>query len=130
MMVVDASVALEVLLQTAAGSRIAERVLDPKETLHAPHLLDLEVAQTLRRYVHRGDLTTGRSEQALADLLDLPIERHPHYLFLDRIWQLRNNVTVYDAAYIALAEALDAPVVTRDAAFAAFRGHRVKVELV
>jgi predicted nucleic acid-binding protein len=112
--VVDASAAIELLLNTAAGIRISARLLSSGETLHAPHLIDLEVAQVLRRYARSGELDAGRGAQALDDLADLAINRYPHDVFLPRIWELRHNVTAYDAAYIALAEALDAPLVTRD----------------
>lgn len=86
------------------------------ETLHAPHLLDVEVAQVLRRYVRSKDILPERGAEALADLASLPINRYPHFVLLPRIWQLRHNLTAYDAAYVALAEALDATLVTRDRA--------------
>ena len=127
MIVVDASAILELLLNTREASRVAERLFVAGETLHAPHLLDLEVAQVLRRYAAAGALTDERGDQALEDLGDLPLERYPHNLFLDRIWELRHNLTAYDAAYVALAEALAAPLVTRDAALARVR-HRARVE--
>ena len=129
-MVTDASVVLELLLGTTAALEIQRRLLDSRESLHAPHLLDLEVAQVLRRYVMIGDLTPQRATQALADLADLPILRYPHDLFLPRIWALRHNFTAYDAAYLALAESLPAPLITCDARLAATRGHRAAVELV
>jgi predicted nucleic acid-binding protein len=128
--VVDASAILEVLLNTPDGDRVAERLFAPGETLHAPHLLDVEVAQVLRRYALAGELDTARGLQALEDLADLPLTRYPHDLFLPRIWELRRNLTAYDAAYVALAEALAAPLVTRDAAMAARRVHRARVELL
>lgn len=99
------------------------------ETLHAPHLLDLEVAQVLQRYAAAGALTQDRGSQALEDFADLPLDRYPHHRFLDRIWELRHNLTAYDAAYVALAEALAAPLVTRDAALAKVR-HRARVEVI
>lgn len=71
-----------------------------------------------------------RAQQALSDLADLPISRYPHDLFLFRIWQLRQNLTAYDAAYVALAEALSAPLLTRDARLASAPGHRARVELL
>ncbi len=98
--------------------------------MSAPHLIDLEVAQVLRRYTLSGDLGPDRAAEALQDFLDLPIERYPHDLFLTRIWQMRHNVTAYDAAYIALAEALDAVLLTTDARLAAAGGHEAKVEVV
>ncbi|HTV82204.1 MAG TPA: type II toxin-antitoxin system VapC family toxin [Acidobacteriaceae bacterium] len=116
MIVVDASLIIEVLLQSKAAPSTEQRIFSPRETLCAPHLLDLEVAQVLRRHVSTGALAPERALQAVRDLADLPLDRYPHYLLLPRIWQLRDNLTSYDAAYQALAEALDAPLVTRDRA--------------
>ena len=130
MIVVDASALLEVLLNTPAAARVADRLFGSDETLHAPHLIDLEVAQVLRRYAARGALTADRGAQALQDLTDFPLVRYPHDLLLSRIWALRHNLTAYDAAYLALAEALEAPLVTRDAALAAAQGHTAAVELL
>lgn len=130
MIVVDASVVIEVLLNTPAGIQIAERFFDPAETLHAPHLLDVEVAQVLRRYARTGELGAARGLQALEDLVDFPLIRYPHDLFLLRIWELRHNITAYDAAYIALAEALGALLLTRDAALASAHGNRARIELI
>lgn len=129
MIVVDASVVLEVLLRTPAAAALEERVLGSGETLHVPHLLDLEVAQVLRRYLAGGALEAERGAEALTDLADLPLERYPHAPFLGRIWQLRANLTAYDAAYVALAEALDATLLTRDAGLASAPGHAARVEL-
>lgn len=130
MIVVDASAILEVLLGTPAGLRVMERLFAPAETLHAPHLLDLEVVQVLRRYTFAGELSPTRGLEALEDLAELPITRYPHDLLVPRIWELRGNLTAYDAAYVALAEALTAPLVTRDAALASPRLHQAKVELL
>ncbi len=129
MIVVDASVVLEVLLQTPAASRVSRRIFASGETLHAPHLLDVEIAQVLRRYARSGVISSDRGAEALMDLADLPLSRYPHFVLLPRIWQLRHNVTAYDAAYLALAEALDAPLLTRDRALAS-AGGRVRVELL
>lgn len=129
MIVVDASAILELLLNTHQAARVAERLFVAGETLHAPHLLDLEVAQVLRRYAAAGALTEERGDEALEDLGDLPLERYPHTLLLPRIWELRHALTAYDAAYVALAEALAAPLVTRDAALARAR-HRARVEVL
>jgi len=128
--VVDASAVLEVLLRTPVGPRVAERLFGDDETLHAPHLLDLEVAQVLRRYSLAGQLDSARGLQALEDLAAFPLNRYPHDLFLARIWELRHNLTAYDAAYVALAEALAAPLLTRDAALASAAGHLAQIELI
>lgn len=130
MIVVDASALLEVLLRTPNAARIEARILAPEETLHAPHLLDLEVAQVLRRYCANGEIASERGRNALQDLADLPIERYPHVLFLPRIWALRQDVTAYDAAYLALAEALSAPLVTCDRRLARASRHRAVVETI
>ncbi len=114
MIVLDASAVLELLLATEKGRAVAERIADPQETLHAPDLIDLEVAQVLRRYVARRQLDEQRSREALDDLRDLDLNRYPHDVLLDRIWELRLNTSVYDAAYLALAEALAAPLLTSD----------------
>lgn len=130
MIVVDASVVIEVLLQTEDGIAIMAGLLSRRETLHAPHLLDIEVAQVLRRYVLRGELTAGRAQQALDMMSEFPIRRYPHVPLLGRIWELRPNLTAYDAAYVALAEGLDATLVTRDRMLAAVPVLRGAVELV
>jgi predicted nucleic acid-binding protein len=127
--VIDASALLEVLLRTPAAGPVERRLFAPGETLHAPHLLDVEVAQVIRRYAARGEIDGARGGAALADLADFPLRRYPHDFLLTRIWDLRNNLTAYDAAYVALAEALDAPLVTRDARLAAAAGHGARVEL-
>lgn len=130
MIVIDASALLEVLLNTSAGSVVARRLFTENETLHAPHLLDVEIAQVLRRYAMTGELTPTRGLQTLEDLADWPLTRYPHDLLLPRMWELRHNVTAYDAAYIALAEALAAPLLTRDARLASAAGHHAQIELV
>jgi len=126
---VDASALLEVLLRTERGARIETRLLSRDESLHVPHLVDVEVAQVLRRYAAAGKLTAERGLEALSDLADFPLQRHPHDWLLSRIWDLRQNVTAYDAAYIALAEALPAPLVTCDARLASAPGHSARVEV-
>ena len=130
MIVVDASAIMEVLLNTPAAARIAKRLFTPRQTLYAPHLLDLEVAHVLRRYWLMGDLSPDKGLEALHDLADFPLTRYPHDLFLPRIWELRENFTAYDAAYLALAESLHAPLVTRDKALASSSGHTAIVELI
>jgi predicted nucleic acid-binding protein len=129
LIVVDASALIEVLLGTPAAQPLGERLFAEGETLHAPHLIDVEVAQVLRRYALAGALDGERGSQALQDLDDFPMARYPHAPLLSRIWELRHNVTAYDAAYLALAEALDAPLLTRDARLASAAGHRARIEL-
>jgi predicted nucleic acid-binding protein len=121
---------LELLLNTPAAPHIAERVFTERETLHAPHLIDVEVAQVLRRYAASGHIDATRGLQALRDLSEFPLVRYAHDLFLGRIWDLRHSVTAYDAVYIALAEALPAPLLTRDRKLASATGHRAKVEVL
>jgi predicted nucleic acid-binding protein len=128
--VVDSSVVLEVLLRSRVASQIEERVLLSGETLHAPHILDLEVAQVLRRYAVSTSMKPERGLEALADLADLPITRYPHNIFLPRLWELRHNLTAYDAAYVALAEALPALLLTRDARLASTSGHEAAIGLI
>ncbi len=130
MIVIDASALLELLLGTQRAERIARRALAPAECLHAPHLLDIEVAQALRKLVQLEDLTAQRAEQALGDYASLAIDKHPHHDLLARIWQLRDSLTAYDAAYVALAEALDAPLLTCDARLGRAHGHGASLEVV
>ena len=113
-----------------AGLRVEERLFQPEETLHAPHLLDVEVAQVLRRYALAGDVETERCGAALEDLAALPLSRYPHDFLMSRVWDLRANMSAYDAVYVALAEALDAPLLTRDRRLAKAPGHRAHVELI
>ena len=91
MIVLDASAAVDWLLQTSTGQRIDKRIYSPKESLHASHLLDLEVAQVLMRLVLGGMLSARRADEAIQDLVDLRIARYPHSVLLPRIWQLRHN---------------------------------------
>lgn len=129
MIVVDASALLELLLGTARAAQLGARALSPDQRLHAPHLLDVEIAQALRRLVRLEDIDAERAEHALEDLENLVIERHPHQELLARVWQLRESMTAYDGAYVALAEALDAPLLTCDAKLARSHGHGAKIEL-
>lgn len=129
-MVLDASGALELLLNTTAGKRLAARLTDETETVHVPHLIDLEIAQVLRRYVLRGSLDERTGAMALRRWRQFDVERYPHEPFLDRVWRLRANVTAYDAVYLALAEALSMVLVTGDRRLAAAPGLRVTVEQV
>jgi len=127
--VLDASAAIDWLLQTSAGQQIENRIYSRRESLHAPHLLDLEVAQVLRRLVREASLSAQRADQALQDLLSLRVTRYPHFVFLPNVWRLRHNLSAYDAAYVALAEKLRAALITRDARLASASIRGVTVEL-
>lgn len=129
MIVLDASAAIDWLLQSASGRKVEERIYSHGESLHAPHLLDVEFTQVLRRLVRERTVEVSRAEQAIVDLVNLPITRYPHFVFLPRLWQLRHNLTAYDAVYIALAERLNATLVTRDARLSTATGHQARIEV-
>jgi len=129
LIVLDASAVVEVLLQTTAGVPMTARLLAPTESLHAPHLLDVEVVQILRRFVRRGELGPERARQALEDLASLPLERYSHQILIARIWNLRENLTAYDAVYVALAELLGATLLTRDSRILRAPGHAARIEV-
>jgi predicted nucleic acid-binding protein len=130
MIVLDASALVELLLGTESGRSIASRIADPEVALHVPHVADLEVAQTLRRFVRDGDLDAEASSSALENLQALDVQRHAHEPLLGRIWALRENLTAYDAAYVALAEVLDATLLTCDARLSRAPGVVVRAELI
>ena len=129
MIVLDASAAVELLGDTQAGKRIAAR-LSTERILHAPHLLDLEVVSAFRRQFALGGVEAERVAGALMLHRKLRILRHPHYPYLDRIWDLWHNFSAYNACYLALAEALGATMLTRDKALASARLHRGNVEVI
>ena len=130
MTVLDASGAIELLLNTASGRRLAARLADESEIVHVPHLIDVEIAQVLRRYVLRGTLGAAAGATALRRWREFDVERYPHEPLLDRVWQLRANVSAHDAVYVALAEALSTVLVTGDRRLAAAPGLAVAVEPV
>lgn len=130
MIVLDASVLVELLLNTADGRRLVTRITPPELTLHAPHLVDLEVAQVLRRYVQQGSLSRERGRLAVEHLSQLPMTRYGHRELMPRIWALRHNLTAYDAAYVVLAEALGATLITGDRRLARSAGHRADIEML
>jgi predicted nucleic acid-binding protein len=129
MIVLDASAVVDWLLQTPAGKRIEQRIYARKDTLHTVYLLDVEFAQVLRRLVREGTLARKRAEEAIEDLIAVRVTRYAPVLLLDRIWQLRQNLSAYDAAYVALAEGLKAPLITRDQRIAAAPGHAATIEV-
>jgi predicted nucleic acid-binding protein len=128
--VADASVIVEMLLRTDAGLAAEARLLRRGESIHAPALIDVEVAQVLRRYVARGEMPATGARAAIHVLAVFPMERYVHDPLLPRMWELRENLTAYDAAYVALAEALRAPLFTADRRLAKAPGIRAAVEVL
>ncbi len=129
-MVLDASGAIELLLNTVPGSRLAERLADDREAVCVPHLIDIEIVQVLRRYVLRGELSPERATLALSHWRDLDLERYPHEPFLAQVWELRDNVSAYDAVYVALAQTLSTVLVTGDRRLARTPGLEARIELI
>ena len=129
-MVLDASGAIELLLNTARGRKVGARLADDTEVVHAPHLIDIEIAHVLRRYVLDGTFDERHAAGTLRHWRQLDVERYPHEPFLDRVWSLRDNVTAHDAVYVALAEALGEPLVTADRKLAGSSGLSIHLELV
>jgi predicted nucleic acid-binding protein len=130
LIVLDASAAVAIFLNIGPeAERIRQRIMQPDETLHVPHLFDVEVLHALRRYSLSGDLSDSRGRLALSRLSSTRLTRYPHASFVRRIWELRHDLTAYDAAYVALAEVLDAPLLTMDARLAQAPGIRAEVEL-
>jgi predicted nucleic acid-binding protein len=128
-LVVDASVLVTALADDGADGLLARRRLRG-EVLAAPQLIDVEVASVLRRLNRSGTLTDARSADALADLSDLPLRRAEHPALLRRCWQLRHDLTVYDAVYVALAELHDAVLLTADRRLATSPGPQCRFELL
>ena len=127
MIVVDTSAIVDVLVSSEPDPEL--RSLVSQGDVHAPHLLDVEVVSALRRHVARGTLSADRAADARKDFEALTIVRYPHVPLLDRIWELRENLTAYDAAYVALSELLGAPLVTCDASLARAPGHEAEVKV-
>ena len=130
MIVVDASALLEFLLQTPLGTRVEARLVRDRDECNSPHLADVEVTQGLRRLVRTGEVSADRAAEAIADLADFDLRRHPHLDLLTRAWKLREHITAYDAMYVALAEALDAPIVTCGRPLGKAPGHRARIEVI
>jgi predicted nucleic acid-binding protein len=125
LIVVDSSAAIDYFAWHEHGAWVERRLLDSE--LHVPQLFDLEVAAALRRLVLRRATPSGAAAAALADLAELPVARYPHLPLLPRVWELRSNLTPYDAVYVALAEELDAPLLTTDLRLARAPGLPVDV---
>jgi predicted nucleic acid-binding protein len=128
--VLDASALLELILETPTGQLVADRIADPAVGLHVPHLADIEVVQALRRYVQEGEIDSVAAAVALDDLRALDLQRHAHEPLLDRVWDLRKNLTAYDAVYVALAEVLDSVLLTCDRRLSQAPGMSRRVALV
>ena len=130
MIVIDASAEVAVLLNAGPGiERIRTRIAHPGQTLHVPHLFDIEVLHALSSLGLRGSLSSERERLALGRFKDTRFTRYPHTTLIERIWELRDNLTAYDASYVALAEALDAPMITTDARIAQAPGIRAIIEV-
>jgi predicted nucleic acid-binding protein len=130
MPVVDASVLAEYLGGGPSGERAGRRLLDAQEALWAPHLVDAEVGHVIRRAVSFRELSPERGRAALVDLSELPLKRIAHVGLLGRAWELRANLSFYDALYVALAEGLELPLLTLDARLGAAPGHRARVDVL
>lgn len=130
MIVLDASALVELLLNTARGATIRGLVADPGQSLHVPHLADVEVVHALRHICRDGQMTGMRAVAAVDDLRALDLQRHSHEPLLGRVWALRANLSAYDAVYVALAEALDALLITCDGRLARAPGSRARVRVV
>jgi predicted nucleic acid-binding protein len=130
LIVLDASAVAQLVLGRPGWRRVAERVRDPELTLHAPHLVLVDVAQAIRRQERSGVISAALGTGAISDLLALDLTLHDHDLLLPRIWELRANLTAYDAAYVALAEVLGAPLLTFDRRLAGAPGHDATVEVL
>jgi predicted nucleic acid-binding protein len=128
--VIDASALLELLLRTPVGARVEARLLGDDDEFHVPHLVDVDVVQALRRLARTGEVATTRAKEAIEDLIDLDLHRHSHTDLLGRAWTFRDNMSAYDAMYVALAEALDAPLLTCDEPLGAAAGRAARIEVI
>jgi predicted nucleic acid-binding protein len=125
--IIDSAAIVEAIAGAQPESALLERV-DSAAELHAPHVVDVEFANALHGLVRGGELTTARAAEALEDFVDAPILRYPHVLLLGRIWALRDRLSAYDAAFVALSEALELPLITTDARLARAADGLVEVE--
>lgn len=128
MLVIDTSAVLAALVARPPATGLVERLARDGD-LHGPHLIDTEVLHSLRRLTITGELSEDRATDARSDFAELALVRYPHHPLSDRVWELRHNLTAYDATFVALAEALAVPLVTCDARLASAPGHRAHVEL-
>ena len=128
MIVIDTSAAIAALAARPLVHDLVARLQDDGD-LHAPHLIDVEVIHALRRLVASGELTEDRAADVRSDFADLAIVRYAHYPLADRMWELRQNLSAYDAAFVVLAEALGASLVTCDGRLARTSGHQARIEL-
>jgi predicted nucleic acid-binding protein len=129
LIVLDASAVVEWLLRRPLASAVERRLVDGSPSLHAPHLLAVEVAQVVRRYQLQGLITDEGGAHALRALADLDLTTYAHEPLLPAIWRLRANLTAYDAAYTVLAAVLEAPLVTLDARLAS-APHGAEIDLI
>jgi predicted nucleic acid-binding protein len=127
-LVIDTSAILEALVALNPSPGLVERLADDGD-LHAPHLIDIEILHALRRLNALGELSDERATDARSDFRDLAVVRYPHHELSDRVWELRHNLSAYDAAFVALAEALDAPLITCDGRLGSAPGHLARVEV-
>lgn len=130
MIVVDASLVIDFLIHSGRAPKISRLIATQAGETFAPELLDLEVTQVLRRLAHRRTMRQEHAAACLGLLQEMRIKRQPHRPLLKRIWQLRHSFTAYDAAYVALAEGLDAPLFTRDRKLADSGVHTARVEVI
>jgi predicted nucleic acid-binding protein len=128
LIVVDTSAVLSILLSRPEVPRLADRVRSDGD-LHAPHLLDVEFQNALWRLARTEAISEDRASDARTDFADMAIARYPHVPLADRMWELRHNLTAYDAAFVVLAEVLAVPLITCDARLARAPGHRAAVEV-
>jgi predicted nucleic acid-binding protein len=118
------------LIGTFSGRLLARRLIDHEFVAHIPHLATIETTSVLRGLVRVSKLSEPRAKAALVDLAELPFIRHPHEPLLQRVWQLRTNLSAYDAAYVALTETLDATLVTCDSRLGRAAPSSITVEVV
>jgi predicted nucleic acid-binding protein len=127
-LVVDSSAVLEALAARDPAPELVERLAADGD-LHAPHLIDTAILHALRRLLRRGQISAERAHDTRTDFAELTLVRYPHEPLNDRVWELRENLTAYDATFVALAEALDVPLVTCDARLAATPGSSARIEV-